>query len=1015
MSPVATLRVPAVILFLLASSAAAWSQTASTGAIAGDVRDSTGAVLPGVTVEAASPALIEKVRTVVSDSQGQYKIVDLRPGTYSVTFTLPGFSGVKREGIELTTGFTAAVNAELRVGSVEETVTVSGASPVVDVQNVRTQNVLTRDALDALPTFKTYYGMAALTVGVVSAVQDVGGTQGDAHGWITAHGSKSGDGNANWDGMTYNATYFNTGGSGKSYFINQMAVSEITLSTSGMSAETASGGVSLNVVPKDGGNTFRTTANVLYTNGSLQQSNLTDELRSRGLTAPAETKKVYDYGAGFGGRIVRDRLWFYTAHRWWGNQTYGPGNYYNATPNTMFYTPDLSRPAYRDLYQEDHSLRVTWQATTKHKITGSYSIQDSCGCLYSVIGSPPISPEAALTSKYDPYLAQGTWTFPATSRLLFEAGITKLHNAYAGRRSPEVKPTDIAILELSTNYLYNAVPTLGSNAVLIGAYGENDQLGQTNGRVAMSYITGSHAMKVGLFALSGQETYPDVQVNNDLAYQFRNRVPVSLTQYATPFASDQRIGLSLGLYGQDQWTVRRMTLNLGLRFDYLNAYVPAQRTPGGQFVSSFEIPRINDVPRWTDLSPRLGVAYDLFGNSKTAIKGSVGRYVLAYGTDIARPANPANAIVGSASRTWNDENGNYVPDCNLRSSLQNGECGPLSANGFGTVRTATRFAEDVTSGFGVRPYNWQASISLQHELRPSTAVTVGYFRRWFGNLLAQQNLAVTANDFTPYCVTAPVDSRLPGGGGYPVCGLYDVNPSAFGKFDNLVTQASNFGKNTEVFDGVDITANGRFGKGGLLQGGVSTGRTVTDACFLRDQPQLSAGLTGGASITPTFGAALNTPLLPGYCRAVLPWSAQTQVKASAVYPLPWDLQVAATFQNLPGIVDAASFVATNAQIAPSLGRNLAACPATGTCNATVVVSNLLVPNTRLEDRLNQVDIRFTKIVRFWSARVQGMFDIYNLFNAGTVLGVNARYGQAWLQPNAVLGGRLFEFSAQVDF
>jgi hypothetical protein len=274
---------------------------------------------------------------------------------------------------------------------------------------------------------------------------------------------------------------------------------------------------------------------------------------------------------------------------------------------------------------------------------------------------------------------------------------------------------------------------------------------------------------------------------------------------------------------------------------------------------------------------------------------------------------------------------------------------------------------------------------------------------------------VTAGDFTPYCVAAPVDSRLPGGGGYPVCGLYDVNPSAFGKFDNLVTQASNFGKNTEVFDGFDITANGRFGKGGLLQGGVSTGRTVSDACFLRDQPQLSAGLTGGSSITPTFGAALNTPLLPGYCRAVLPWSAQTQVKASAVYPLPWDLQVAATLQNLPGIVDAASFVATNAQIAPSLGRNLAACPATGPCNATVVVSSLLVPNTKLEDRLNQVDIRFTKIIRFWSARVQGMFDIYNLFNAGTVLGVNARYGQAWLQPNAVLGGRLFEFSAQVDF
>jgi hypothetical protein len=196
---------------------------------------------------------------------------------------------------------------------------------------------------------------------------------------------------------------------------------------------------------------------------------------------------------------------------------------------------------------------------------------------------------------------------------------------------------------------------------------------------------------------------------------------------------------------------------------------------------------------------------------------------------------------------------------------------------------------------------------------------------------------------------------------------------------------------------------------------VSTGRTVTDECYLSAQPQLSAGLVAGSSLTPTIGAPLNTPLLPGYCRAVLPWSAQTQVKASAVYPLPWDLQVAATLQNLPGIPDAASFVATNAQIAPSLGRNLAACPATGACTATVVVSNLLVPNTKLEDRLNQVDLRFTKILRFGRSRLQGMFDIYNLFNASTILGVNARYGPAWLQPNAVLGGRIYEFSAQVDF
>ena len=167
----------------------------------------------------------------------------------------------------------------------------------------------------------------------------------------------------------------------------------------------------------------------------------------------------------------------------------------------------------------------------------------------------------------------------------------------------------------------------------------------------------------------------------------------------------------------------------------------------------------------------------------------------------------------------------------------------------------------MTQGFGVRPSNWQASVSMQHEILSRITVTVGYFRRWYGDLLAQQNVAVSASDFTPYCVTAPVDQRLPDGGGYQVCGLYDVNPSAFGRVQNVITQASRFGENTEVFDGVDVTASRRFGRGGLLQGGVSTGRTVTDHCFVSDKPDLSAGLVGGASITPTYGAALKRP----YC------------------------------------------------------------------------------------------------------------------------------------------------------
>ena len=297
----------------------------------------------------------------------------------------------------------------------------------------------------------------------------------------------------------------------------------------------------------------------------------------------------------------------------------------------------------------------------------------------------------------------------------------------------------------------------------------------------------------------------------------------------------------------------------------------------------------------------MGAAYDLFGTGKTALKASLGRYM-----PIARSAtfNPASAQAASATRTWIDSNANYVPDCDLRNPAINGECGRLSDQSFGQVKASnTRYADDALSGFNRQSYNWQGAVSVQQQLRPGMALSVGYFRTWYGGFLSTDNQFVTPANYDPYCITAPVDSRLPGGGGNQLCGLYDVTPTLFGQVDNLVTQGSHYGKQTEVYNGADVTLNTRFGQGGQFSGGLSIGRTVTDNCFAVDSPQQTR---------------------PGFCDVSPPWSAGTQVKFLVVYPLPWDLQTSATYQNIPGIQITATYPASSAEIAPSLGRPLAA-------------------------------------------------------------------------------------------
>jgi hypothetical protein len=442
---------------------------------------------------------------------------------------------------------------------------------------------------------------------------------------------------------------------------------------------------------------------------------------------------------------------------------------------------------------------------------------------------------------------------------------------------------------------------------------------------------------------------------------------------------------------------------MGVRFDYLNAFNPAISLPAGPFVPARKFDQVDCVPCWKDIDPRVGFAYDLFGNGKTAIKADIGRYVAGEGVALATSNHPLETSVTSTTRTWGDTNRDYVPDCDLTNPAQNGECGAIDNTNFGLNNPrAARYGSDVLTGWRHRNNNWQTSASVQHEFLGGVAMNVGYFRRWYGNFQVTDNRATTPADFSAYCITAPVDSRLPGGGGNQICGLYDVNPTKFGQVQSLISLNSNYGSQTEVYDGVDVTLTARIRRGAFLAGGFNTGRTETNNCdVVLGRPQV------------TFTVALSTitgPRTQAYCDVVTPWRGQTQVKFAGAYPLPWwDLQTSATFQSLPGVPRFATYVATNNEITPSLGRNLAA-GARGT-----VTVDLIPPQTEFEGRVYQLDLRMTKIVKLGRTRLQGMFDVYNALNASPILAINSRYGSSWLTPTTSLPGRLVKFGFQADF
>jgi Carboxypeptidase regulatory-like domain len=993
-----------------------WSFAQSS--ITGVVRDTSGAVLPGVSVEASSDVLIEKVRSAVTDDTGQYRITELRPGTYTVTFTLTGFSTVKREQLELPADFVSTVNADLRVGTLEETVTVTGESPIVDVQSARRRRTLDENLIEAIPTAQGY---AAVMVLMPSMVQSNGGNNNVllSPGMIVfgGRGGRGNEGIAQTDGIGTGAAI---NGGGVSGYGRLDTTEEVVLTASGGLGDVEVGGPIVNLIPRNGSNRFENRFQASGLSGGMQGDNFTDELRQAGLRTPAKTNYQWDSSLMNSGPIMRDRLWFFYATRYSGSGSDQPGIFFNKNAGDITkwtYDPDFNRPARNSSSGSiNPTLRLTAQVNRTTQVgvfldAGGFRLSD-----YPQIGQvgavPLATPETGTVggSGRSP-MFQYKWTWTATSRLLLDASYGSYHQDWNGRERPDNNRDLIRMTEQCTAGCANnggGIPGLVYRAQVWNP----DYMEPNRWQAAATYVTGAHNMKAGYQGVfHWQQTHPHGN-NYNLDYRVNNGIPNQLTQFARPYFTDSRVRYD-ALYAQDQWTHGRFTVQGAVRYDHAWSYYPAQQIGPTQFIpNALVFPESKGVIGYHDIDPRFGLAYDVFGNGKTALKFNTGRYLEAAvnGNGNYSALQPSNRVPTSVTRSWTDANRNFTPDCDLL----NGEAQDLRASGgdscgrwnnlnFGKNVYSLSYDDNILKGWYNRPSDWQIGVTAQHEVIPRVSMEVSYLRRWLQNFTVTDNRALAPEDFTQFNVVTPLDPRLPGGGGYTVGPIYDVNPAKFGLTENFRTYSPEYGNVSQVYNGVDVSVNARLRNGLQVQAGTSTGQTVVDACEVRDKlpEQVSTGAASAGGI-PYNPANPYCHIAPGIT---------TRFTSAGSYIVPkLDVQVAFTLTSSPGVPLEANWIIPNATARQWLGRDLAG-------SAPNISVNLLAPDQMRSDRINILDFRIGKVMRFGGQRALFALDLFNALNLDTVLVNNFQYDPqgSWLVPQEVLTARTAKITVQYDF
>ena len=1051
-----------LVLVLFATVAFAQSS------ITGEVTDNTGGVLPGVTVEASSPALIEGSRVAVTDRAGRYTVIDLRPGTYTVTMTLPGFSTLVQEDISLPSNFTQLVNGELAVGGLEETITVTGESPVVDVHSARKIDVIPRELHNAIPTSRRTATTGMFAQGVRMSGPDVGGQIAGIENKLNARGAGTRHNTLMIDGQQVNTAScdYCAGTS-----VNPAIATEITISTGASPPEVHAGGIVLNLIPKDGGNTTSGSLYAGFTRGPLNTGNVDDRLRSLGVTAGSTLEYLADLNPSVGGPILRDRLWYFLSAEILESHEAVQGSFF---PNDDSVPADLrGKQGVQEGFDRSVDLRLTAQITPRNKVsafmdrTFPFRGRSLKGNIFEDSFIEPVR-----ASRHTDWRrthrswGQAKWTSTLSSRALLEVAYTQVKGTIllgqqvsgpptrrsgAGIDLNVPIPNDLITCVLTPCYhplSYDQTRPWFVNGVRHedqltrqrwNAHGENFYITPVSTwlpAVSLSYVTGSHNFKTGI---QYQKAHGGTtrEYGGHMRQVYRDGVPSFARIHNSPSAAATR-NTSPAIYVQDAWTRDRLTLSGGLRFDWMDSTNDmggaGDGVPAGRFVRARAFPPTEVKPSWKDLSPRFNVVYDLFGDGRTAAKFSVNRYTRRYVAGFAGRFHPISNFADE-NRSWFDcvlhprvhDPGATVSraDCATAAELTAAglSAAYLNTNGddiaqdheVGLVRNTAVFND--AGGIPIvgrrpdpdieREWNLEWTASVQHEIAPRISVTAAYYRRNFYDIPGSRNLAL--NECSAPQLATP---GVPCGDWTPFNVTFD---DPLGRVPHLA------GQTILVFNQDPATRGVAPDRVDQNLDTMTLTYNAVELSFNARLPNggtLFGGWTGAQHVENTCGALDNpngqnvAPMISGEGSQIM--GGRFCDKGALGIPFRHDFKMWGVYP-LPYDVT----ISGGIQLYSGNERQItwlvpASLYPNGQRTSPTRVS-LNEPGTEYTEYWQQVDLQIRKGFRAGPYEYSGQIEIHNLLNDNSVLREIVQYGSRTLNPLAIIRGRVVKFAVQVNW